>query len=85
MRESLGGLPVVVVEEAAEQVPPSDRSMRNGPLRGERRALIEPLVQPCRVVVGHVDAEYAPQVGFVQDQQVVQALLAGRGAGCPAT
>jgi putative transposase len=73
--ETLGRLSVVVVEQATQHVAPPDRAAPAGPVRGDRRALVEALVRARPVVVGHVGGEHPPQVGLVEDQQVVQALL----------
>jgi hypothetical protein len=76
--ETLGHLPIVVVEQAAQHVAPADRAPPAGPVRGDWSALLKTLVRARAVVVAHVGREHAPQVGLVEDQQVVQALLPRR-------
>ena len=75
---ALRGLAIIVVDEAAEDVMPLDRSRPRVVCQRHGTALVEPLMRSALIEESDVVGQDPCEVALVQDEQVIQALLARR-------
>ena len=69
-------LPVIIVQDAAEDVAAANRPGARTARERDRTALTQPLVRAPFVIEVRVRGEHPQQVALIEDEQVVQALAA---------
>jgi len=72
------GSPVVAVNDATQYRTATDIPSQCRCQTWNRRLLVKSLVRPRQIVVGDIFAEYVLQMCMVDDDQLVQTLLADR-------
>ena len=87
-----GRLPIVVVDDASQDVPPANDAFRSIFWSGNWKVLVDALVRPCLVVIANELTQYTKKVSLVEKENLVHAFLANRphpalreriGLGCP--
>ncbi len=66
---------VIVVDEAAEHIPPSDWALPRALVEGDRHPLPDALMRARLIVVRDVCGQDLAQVRLVDEEEMVQALL----------